>query len=139
MRVGKVHLVGFLACLGIAVSAFAQYGHPLSGSWSGDWGPNKDKRERVLIQMHWNGKQITGTINPGAGSISLKAVTVTPGTEAEPGIWTVKMEGEGKDSGGKAVTVVVDAKLENLGSPNRLLSGTWTQGGVKGDFRLTRN
>jgi hypothetical protein len=139
MRVGTVRLVGFLACLTIAVTAFAQYGHPLAGSWSGDWGPNKDKRERVLVQMHWNGKQITGAINPGASGISLKAVTIVHGTEAEPGIWTVKMEGEGKDSAGKAVTVVVDGKLENIGSANRLLTGTWTQGGVKGDFRLTRN
>jgi hypothetical protein len=139
MRVGTVRLVGFLACLTIAVTAFAQYGHPLKGSWSGDWGPSKDKRERLLVQMNWDGKQITGAINPGANAITLKSVTVVPGTEAEPGIWSIKMEGAGKDSGGKAVTVVVDGKLENIGSANRLLSGTWTQGGVKGDFRLTRN
>jgi hypothetical protein len=139
MRVGTVRLVGFLACLTIAVTAFAQYGHPLKGSWSGDWGPSKDKRERLLVQMNWDGKQITGAINPGANAITLKSVTVVPGTEAEPGIWSIKMEGEGKGSGGKVVTVVVDAKLENIGSGNRLLSGTWTQGGVKGDFRLTRN
>ena len=39
----------------------------------------------------------------------------------------------------EAVPIVVDAKLENLGSFNRVMTGTWTQGGVKGDFKLTRN
>jgi hypothetical protein len=139
MRIGKVRLVGFLACLGIAVSAFAQFGHPLSGTWSGDWGASKDKRERLLIQMHYDGKQVTGTINPGPNAAPLKTVTVIPGTEAEPGIWTIKMEAEGKDAGGKTVPIVVDAKLQNLGSPNRVMTGTWTQGGVKGDVKLTRN
>ena len=139
MRCGKVRLISFLACLGIAVTAFAQFGHPLVGTWSGDWGPSKDKRERVLLHMDWDGKQVTGTINPGASGIPLKTVTVVPGTEAEPGIWTIKMEAEGKDAAGKAVTVMVDAKLQNLGSYNRVLTGTWTQGGVKGDFKLTRN
>jgi hypothetical protein len=139
MRIAKVRVVGFLACLGLAVSAFAQFGHPLSGTWSGDWGSSKDKRQRLLVQMHYDGKQVTGTINPGANPATLKAVTVIPGTEAEPGIWTIKMEAEGKDASGKTVPIVVDAKLQNLGSPNRVLTGTWTQAGVKGDVKLIRN
>ena len=139
MRIGRVRLVSFLACLGMAVTAFAQFGHPLSGTWSGDWGTTKDKRERLLLQMHYNGKQVTGTINPGANALTLKTVTVVPGTEDNPGVWDIKMEADGKDASGKAVTVVADGKLTNLGSHNRVLSGTWTQGGVKGDFKLTRN
>ena len=139
MRIGTVRLVTFLACLGIAVTAFAQFGHPLAGTWSGDWGMNKDKRERLLVQMHWDGKAVTGMINPGASGIPLKTVTVDPGTEAEPGIWTIKVQAEGKDAAGKAVTVIADAKLQNIGSSNRVLIGTWTQSGVKGDFKLTRN
>src|ERR1700704_1617477 len=134
MRIGKVRLVGFLACLGIAVSAFAQFGHPLSGTWSGDWGQSKDKRERLLIQMHYDGKQVVGTINPGPNALPLKTVTVIPGNEDNPGLWTIKMEADGKDATGKAVTILVDGQLKNLGSPNRVMAGTWTQGGVKGDF-----
>jgi hypothetical protein len=139
MRIGKLRLVTFVAGLGLAVSAFAQFGHPLTGTWSGDWGTSKDKRERLLVQMHYDGKQVTGTINPGPTAAPLKSVTVIPGTEAQPGIWTIKMEAEGKDASGKAVPIVVDGKLENLGSPNRVMTGTWTQGGMKGDFKLTRN
>ena len=139
MRLGTVRAVSFLACVGIAVTAFAQFGHPLSGTWSGDWGPNKDKRERLLVQMHYDGKQVTGTINPGPSGFPLKTVTVIPGNQDNPGVWSIMIEAEGKDAAGKAVTVVADGKLENLGSFNRVLTGTWTQGGVKGDFKLTRN
>ena len=139
MRLGSVRLAGFLACLGIAVTAFAQFGHPLSGTWSGDWGPNKDKRERLLVQMHYDGKQVTGAINPGPNAFPLKTVTVIPGNEDNPGVWAIKMEADGKDASGKPVTILVDGKLENLVSANRVLTGTWSQGGVKGDFKLTRN
>ena len=139
MRTGKVRLASLLTCLGIAVSAFAQFGHPLTGTWSGDWGPTKAKREHLLVQMNYDGKQVTGAINPGANGFPLKTVTVIPGTEENPGVWTVKWEADGKDAAGKAVTILVDGKLENLGSANRVLTGTWTQGGVKGDFKLTRN
>jgi hypothetical protein len=38
-----------------------------------------------------------------------------------------------------AVRYVIDGKLANLGSYNRTLSGSWTSGGTKGDFKLTRD
>ena len=139
MRLGTVRALSFLACVGIAVTSFAQFGHPLSGTWSGDWGPSKDKRDRLLVQMHYNGKEVTGTINPGPNGLPLKNVTVIPGNQDNPGVWSIKIEAEGKDAAGKAVTIVADGKLENLGSFNRVLTGTWTQSGVKGDFKLTRN
>jgi hypothetical protein len=31
-----------LACLLITATVAAQYGHPLKGTWSGDWGTGKD-------------------------------------------------------------------------------------------------
>ena len=42
----------------------AQFGHPLKGQWSGEWGP-KDKPNRLLLDLDWDGKEITGVINPG--------------------------------------------------------------------------
>ena len=53
--------------------------------------------------------------------------------------WILHFEADAKDAIGKTVHYVVDGKLENLGSQNRVLTGTWTQGAVKGDFKLTRN
>jgi hypothetical protein len=37
------------------------------------------------------------------------------------------------------VRYVIDGTVSNLGSYNRTLSGTWTQGATKGDFTLTRD
>ena len=39
MRAKAFLLVCLLACLSV-VSALAQEGHPLKGTWLGDWGPN---------------------------------------------------------------------------------------------------
>jgi hypothetical protein len=111
----------------------AQYGHPLKGTWSGDWGPNKETRNRLLLELHWDGKAITGTINPGPNAVVLQKASVDPSN------WTVRLEAEGRNAAGGTVRYLVEGKLENLGSYRRVLSGTWTQGSERGNFRLTRN
>ena len=92
-----VGLIGFLACLGIAATALAQYGHPLEGQWSGDWGPNATTRNRVLRRPGLERKTVVGTINPGAAdAIVLRtddAEPVVPTYDA----WTVTMQGASKD------------------------------------------
>ena len=125
--VGMIGLAAFLA------TAMAQYGHPLKGSWSGDWGPSKDSRTRVLLDLEWDGNAITGTINPGTDNVRLTKATLESTT------WTVHFEAEGKDGAGKSVRYVIDGKLENLGSYYRVMTGSWQQGVRKGDFKLTRN
>lgn len=108
-------------------------GHPLKGSWSGDWGTSKDNRNRVLLNLNWDGKAITGTINPGPNAVPL--------TEAilDPTSWTIRFRAEGKDRSGSIVRYVIDGKLQNLGSYHPVITGTWSQGTQKGDFRITRN
>src|SRR6266850_4756527 len=133
MRLPLFRALIFTACLAAAVNASAQFGHPLKGSWSGDWGPNKEQRTRVLLQMQWDGKAITGAINPGLNALTLTKATLDAAT------WMVHLEAEGKEGAGKAGQAVIDGKLENIGAYRRVLSGTWTQGGRKGDFRLVRN
>jgi hypothetical protein len=51
----------------------------------------------------------------------------------------VHIEADGKDGAGSPVHYVIDGKLENIGAYARILSGTWTEGGKKGDFRVVRN
>ncbi len=133
MRARLFRLVGVLAVLGFAVSAAAQYGHPLKGSWSGDWGVSEDDRTRLLLEFDWDGTEITGTINPGPNAVPIAEVSLDPST------WTVHFEAEGRDASGRAVLYVVDGDLQNLGSSHRVISGTWTQGGVTGDFTIKRN
>jgi hypothetical protein len=116
-------------CLGL----LAQEGHPLTGTWHGDWGAPGAARSRVVMFMKWDAKNVTGTINPGPRAIPMSSVAL------DPSGWTVHIEGDGKDATGKPVHVVVEGKLDNIGSYNRTISGTWTQGSVKGDFKVTRD
>jgi hypothetical protein len=133
MRLYLFRAFVFAACLIPAANAAAQFGHPLKGSWSGDWGPNKEQRTRVLLQMQWDGKAITGAINPGPNALPLTKATLDPVT------WLVHLEAERKDSAGKSSQAVIDGKLDNIGAYRRVLSGTWTLAGQKGDFRLVLN
>ena len=133
MRLQLLRALVCVACLVAASNALAQFGHPLKGSWSGDWGPNKEQRTRVLLQMQWDGKAITGAINPGPNALTFTKATLDPVT------WMVHLETEGKDGAGKPSQIVIDGKLENIGAYRRVLSGNWTQGSKKGDFRLVLN
>lgn len=121
--------------LAVPALTFAQFGHPLKGQWSGEWGP-KDNASRLLLDIHWDGKELSGRINPGTpteGAFKKVTIDYSPVTS-----WKVQIEGEVKD-GGKVVPVRVDGTLENIGAYYRVLHGTWTQGGRKGEFTVTRN
>jgi hypothetical protein len=126
-------VAGLLVALAIASPAAAQFGHPLKGTWSGDWGATKENRTRILLDLNWDGKAITGTINPGPNAVTLQKATLDPSN------WAVHLEAEGKDAAGKAVRYTVDGKLENIGAYQRVMTGTWTQGEKKGAFRVVRN
>ena len=132
MRVARFVVVGLVAGL-VAVPALAQFGHPLKGSWSGDWGTGKETRTRILLEMNWDGKAITGTINPGPNGVALQKASLDPSN------WTVHLEAEGKDTTGKPIRYVIDGKVENIGAYQRVITGTWTEGAKKGDFKLVRN
>jgi hypothetical protein len=108
----------------VGPSSRAQEGHPLTGTWAGDWGPAGAPRTHITIVMNWDGKAVTGVINPGPDAIPLTAVAIDWGT------WTVRIEAKG---------IAADGRLEDIGSYHRRLVGTWNQGGAKGDFKLTRD
>ena len=114
----------------VARTASAQFGHPLKGTWSGEWGTNQT---HVVLELNWDGKQITGTINPGPNGAAIKVATLDAST------WAVHLEADGKDRSGAAVHYVVDGKLDNLGAYRRFITGTWTEGSAKGAFKIVRN
>ena len=121
-----------LACL-ITSAAAAQEGHPLIGTWSGDWGASATQRNPALIVLEWKTTTLSGIINPGyPDEAPIRAGTL------DSTKWTVHLEADSKDERGNPAKVVIDGKLENIGSHNRTMSGTWTRGNVKGDFKLTR-
>lgn len=125
----RVLFVGLAA----AISAFAQEGHPLTGTWTGDWGTGTGPRNHLTFVMSWDGDdKIAGVINPGPDSMPMQNIVVNFTN------WTVRIDAEAKDAAGKAVRVQADGKLEDMGSPRRKLVGTWRQGTVTGDFKVTR-
>jgi hypothetical protein len=123
-----IWLLAFLT-LAIAGGVWAQEGHPLTGSWHGEWHPAAGQKVPVLIYMKWNSKAIEGTINPGRNAAPLKVA------DLDAANWTVHLEGDTKDQ----KHIVIDGKLDNIGSYNRTITGTWSQDGMKGELKLTRD
>jgi hypothetical protein len=117
----------WVVCLLFASAATAQEGFPLDGTWRGEWGPDADKHTVVMV-MKWDGKTINGMINPGPSSVKLTTAVL------EPSNWTVHIEAQGRDG----APIVIDAKLDDIGSYNRTLTGTWKQAGVDHGFKIRR-
>jgi hypothetical protein len=116
--------------------SFAQFGHPLKGQWSGFWGA-KDAPNRILMDLTWDGKDIGGAINPGSDTAAtIRKVTID---YSKVDSWAVQIEADGKDTSGKPVQIRINGTLENLGAYYRVFHGTWSQGGQKGEFTVTRN
>jgi hypothetical protein len=130
----RAKLFGVIAILALMIpAAGAQQGHPLVGVWLGDWGPSASDRHQVVVELTWLNTTLSGTVNPGeADETPLKVAQLNSSN------WTVHLEGDSKDPGGKVARVVIDGQIENLGSAKRSLTGTWTRGGTKGTFKLTR-
>jgi hypothetical protein len=116
------------ACVPVARG---QEGHPLVGTWHGTWGPTAAERHDVTIVLEFDGKAITGMLNPGPDSIRLDKVTLDAGS------WSVHIEATPK--GTDAMRIVIDATIQDVTNRRRSLVGTWTQGSVKGDFKVTRD
>jgi hypothetical protein len=131
MRTFAVALV--LSALALAGGpVVAQEGHPLKGSWIGTWAGNTVHGNDLFMVLDWNGKAITGTINPGQDNIVIKTATLNPDG------WVFHFEAEGKDKAGAVVTYTVDGKIENLAMHNRSITGTWKSQRGSGAFKITR-
>jgi hypothetical protein len=133
MRSRTLQIVTLLVCIAIAVPALAlQRGSdPVSGTWSGDWGPNAADRNTVTVELKLDGKNLTGTvhsINYQRADVMLQKATFDAATG------TIHMEAEVPNPrGGAAVHYVIDGKLMN-----GTMSGSWNHGTTKGDFKLTK-
>lgn len=113
----------FLLASLVSGTAMAQEGHPLKGSWIGEWSGNEALGEFVLIVMDWDGSAVTGTINPGTDNINIESV------DLDPSDWTVTIEGGDYE---------IEGKIENLELPSRSIVGTWSSGRQRGDFEISR-
>jgi len=126
--------ISLAAWLVLVATGLAQQGHPLTGTWIGDWGPpNSTQRTHLTFVLMWDGDKVSGTINPGPDAIHLPSVALDVTT------WTIKIDADAKDKSGATVHISAEGKIENLGSPHRTIAGTWRQGTTNGDFKITRD
>jgi len=127
-----VFLVAFSVAVLTGSHLAAQEGHPLKGSWVGTWAGNKTHGNDVLLVMNWDGKTISGVINPGTDNMTIKNATLNPAG------WVVHIEADGKDKSGAVVSYSIDGKIEDLRLPNRTITGTWKSQRESGMFRVAR-
>lgn len=125
----SVSMVCLLLCLTAAgvIVASATVADPLTGTWSGDWGPSASDRNPVTVELKYDGKALTGTVNPGANAVSLKNCTFDAKTGA------IHMEADTKSRRGTDIHYVIDGKVEN-----GTMSGSWNHDNRKGDFKITK-
>jgi hypothetical protein len=142
MRSRTLRAAGLLACVMLVMPAFAQMGYPLKGSWSGDWWIKKGAENHVLLDFDWDGKTLSGVLNPGTDNVTLQKLTLQPpagGVEKAADPWNLHFEADVKDASGRMVHHVVDGKLQNIGAYRKFVTGTWTAGAQKGEFKVVRN
>ena len=120
-------------CIVIAAPVFAQEGHPLVGTWHGDRGTSPTARADITVVMDYDGKVISGVVNPGFDGMQMQNAKLNPKD------WTVHFEVDLKEKSGNTVRCMVDGKIDKLGSDRRTLTGTWNCGTTKGDFKITRD
>ena len=121
-----------LLALALVAPIVAQEGHPLKGSWIGVWTGNTVAGDDVLITMNWDGKAVSGMINPGTDNIKISSATL------DPAGWKVHIEADAKDKAGAPIKYVIDGAISQLEMPNRGIIGTWSSQRGKGKFEIHR-
>lgn len=125
MKLKIPYLIVVLFCL--TAFAFAQNTPAaVSGTYTGDWGPSPTHRNPVTVDLKWDGKVLSGTVNPGQEAITLQKTSFDPTTGA------IHLEAEAPSRGGKAY-FVIDGKFEK-----GTMTGSWNHDNRKGDFKIAK-
>jgi hypothetical protein len=111
-----------------ATVAVAQEGFPLDGTWRGERQAAGETPATIVMVMQWDGQKVTGVINPGPKAIAIADAKLVPDG------WRVTVAA--RTAAGDPISF--DGKLGELGSYNRSISGTWTEGGRKYSVRMIR-
>ena len=116
------------------MAAAAQEGHPLAGTWDGDYGDGTIRRRDLTIIMKWDGRSVTGSINPGPNASPIKSAVMDHHRPASrrprgssrrgiPPMFQVRFEVDGR---------TFEGTIQNPVAGNRRITGTWTRGAEKG-------
>jgi hypothetical protein len=123
----KSRFVSAVLFLLSCATAFAQEGHPYEGTWRGTIGTG-DTAKPVVMIIDYDGENLNGMIDPGRNSYRFEnAVHDAPN-------WKIDVTTQNRD--GEAISF--SAVMHEIGSINRTMEGTWTQGGQEQAFKITR-
>jgi len=100
---------------------------PLTGIWSGEWGPSPERQTQVELDLKWDGTHLTGTIDPQRRSLELKKSSFDAKTNA------IHMEVDAPMTGGEMDHYTIDGKVDG-----KSMSGTWTRHNGSGDFKIAK-
>jgi hypothetical protein len=120
-----IALVVFSACASPASSTADA--DPVSGRWTGEWGPSPERQTAVVLELQWDGTKLTGTINPGNRPSEIGKASFNPETNA------ITMELDVIDIRGEMDHYSITGKVDG----NRM-SGTWTRKNGKGTFKISK-
>lgn len=109
--------------------ALAQEGHPLVGTWQGNWG---EDNSLLTVIINWDGEHFSGIVNPGPGSGEPQNITL------DSSKWWVEMSLPVTDANLNSVPFTLKGSLENITSRTRAVNATWHYNSESGSMRLER-
>jgi hypothetical protein len=141
-------LILCVGVLALVAPAVAQEGHPLKGTWYGDFGTRTDRHDLTVV-LDWEALEITGVIDPGPDAIPIKSaeLDISPGipaaegqgrTEGTPPEFRVRIEVDAPNDTGGTDTFIFEGMIVNPVAGNRRIVGTWTCGDTNGNFQIRR-
>jgi hypothetical protein len=135
MRIFSLPTALMFALLAVPAIAQQHKDDPLSGTWVGDFGPAPYDRNPITLMLSWDGKSLTGSVNPG-----------TPGTRMYRNFEGFPIEKASFDS--RTGTVKFEANYKPLNRryviegklTGNTMSGSWNRPDDTrdGDFKLDR-
>jgi hypothetical protein len=128
MRLKVLVFLSVVACLGVTLAVFAQ--DPLTGTWSGDWGPNPGDRNEVTLVLKWDGKALTGNVT---GGTNVSSPIPLQKTSFDEKTGTVHLEADSKDRRGQTVRFIIDGKVDK-----GAMTGSWNHDSRRGDFKINK-
>src|SRR5215212_9625623 len=122
-------LVMVVAAVTMGVAVRAQEGHPMTGTWYGEYGTGAARKDLTFV-MKWDGSKVSGLANPGPGATPITSVTLDiipgkagnrglnnpEGTEAVPPIFNVKIV---------VGDLTLEGRMQNPVGGNRSITGTY--------------
>ncbi len=112
----------FVLCAGVS----AQEGHPYEGTWRGSITMATDVP--VVMIVDFDGENLQGIINPGRNSYNFLTVA------HDAPNWTLTVTAATRVGEEISFTGV----MHDIGSVNRVIEGTWEQGGKDYPFKISR-